>query len=562
MVRAAGFTPLLSLFSFFSFSSAGKVPFGSLASGTSSSTSNDHPVSVVRAQGSTGFHYSHAKNDEYTATIYVNGVPYQVILDTGSADTWIDPLSQGVSEPPDLFHTGFNSTSTYVDNSVSSGPIVLADVTFGSYTIKNQAITISYNASPNRALYNGLIGLGGGLKSNIASFLANSSFAENGNPIIYNLFDHEPDLPNYTTFLMSRSQMGISDGGVLTVSEVLSNMTDILNAPLYQSPATSQWTTVMDGLYVNGEFLNGFSNFSTLYREKANLTVPDGSTIATFDTGTSYIQGPPEYTKAIYSRVPGAKLLPPDSGLGSPNMLFYSVPCNTKLNITLSFSGNLYPMHPVDAIDISFNSTTGTFFCIGTIFGGTNPNEDFLLGASFLRNTYQLYDYGTMDALHSKPATRLLSITDPDKAWAEADALNLAHVLASENDHRSSLSATATAAVTGIPYFTGNAAPVSLTSVDDPISTPGASAAASPSRSAISEADARIAGALSQDGDSSASPVNLSALTRNSYIILGLLVGVLIMLIIVIALVMKANRANKGYRVVPDTGFPTSGKVF
>ena len=78
MVRAAGFTPLLSLFSFFSFSSAGKVPLGSLASGTSSSTSNDHPVSVVRAQGSTGFHYSHAKNDEYTATIYVNGVPYQV----------------------------------------------------------------------------------------------------------------------------------------------------------------------------------------------------------------------------------------------------------------------------------------------------------------------------------------------------------------------------------------------------------------------------------------------------------------------------------------------------
>ena len=71
-------------------------------------------------------------------------------------------------------------------------------------------------------------------------------------------------------------------------AEVLSNMTDILNAPLYQSPATSQWTTVMDGLYVNGEFLNGFSNFSTLYREKANLTVPNGSTIATFDTGTSY----------------------------------------------------------------------------------------------------------------------------------------------------------------------------------------------------------------------------------------------------------------------------------
>ncbi|KAH9893312.1 aspartic peptidase domain-containing protein [Cubamyces lactineus] len=559
-MRAVGLTPLLSLVSFFSLSSAGKVPFGSLASG--SSTNSDHPVSVARAQGSTGFHYSHAANDEYTATIYVNGVPYQVILDTGSSDTWIDPLSQGVSEPSDLFHTGFNSSTTYVDGSVSSGPIVLADVTFGSYTIKNQAITIAYNASTEPTLFNGLIGLGGALKSEIASILANSSFAENGTPIIYNLFDHEPDLPNYTTFLMTRSEIGISDGGVLTVSEVLSNMTDVLNAPLYQSPISSQWTTVMDGMYVNGEFLNGFSNFSTVYRENLNVTVPDGSTIATFDTGTSYVQGPPEYTKAIYSRVPGAKPVPPDSGLASPNMLFYTVPCDTKLNITWSFSGNLYPMHPVDAIDIVFNSTSGTFFCIGTIFGGPNPNEDFLLGASFLRNAYQLYDYGTMDALRSKPSARLLSITDADKAWAEADALNLARILGSESDYQSSLSATATAAATGVPDFTGSAAPASLTSVDDPISTSGASAAASPSGSAISEADARIAGALSEDGDSAASPANLSTLTRNSYIILGLLAGVLIMLIVVIALVVKANRANKGYRAVPNTGFPTSGKVF
>ncbi|KAI0333921.1 acid protease [Cubamyces sp. BRFM 1775] len=524
--------------------------------------------------------------------IYVNGAPYQVhcppvtlrtcihrrdrivlkvILDTGSSDTWIDPSSQGVSEPPDLFHTGYNSSTTYVDGSVSSGPIVLADVTFGSYTIENQAITIANNASTQPTLINGLIGLGGAIKSQIAQILANSSFTDNGNPIIYNLFDHEPDLPNYTTFLMSRSEIGISDGGVLTVSEVLSNMTDVLNAPLYQSPVPGQWTAVMDGMYVNGEFLNGFSNFSTIYRG-LNVTVPDGSTIATFDTGTSYGAcwvGPPEYTKAIYSRVPGAKQLPPDSGFGSPNMLFYSVPCDTKLNITWSFSGNLYPMHPADAIDIAFD-TDGTFFCIGTIYGGSNPNEglhvvyclDFLIGASFLRNAYQLYDYGTTDALRSKPAARLLSITDADKAWAEADALNLARVLGYENQYQSSLSATATTATTGLPDFTGSVAPASLTSVDDPIPTSGATAAASPSGSAIPEADTRIAGALSEDGDSSAKHVDLSTLTCNSYIILGLLAGVLIMLAVVVALVVKANRANKGYRAVPNTGIPTSGKVF
>ena len=31
------------------------------------------------------------------------------------------------------------------------------------------------------------------------------------------LFDNEPHLPNYIAFYMSRSEIGISDGGVLTV---------------------------------------------------------------------------------------------------------------------------------------------------------------------------------------------------------------------------------------------------------------------------------------------------------------------------------------------------------
>ena len=31
------------------------------------------------------------------------------------------------------------------------------------------------------------------------------------------LFDNEPHLPNYIAFYMSRSELGISDGGVLTI---------------------------------------------------------------------------------------------------------------------------------------------------------------------------------------------------------------------------------------------------------------------------------------------------------------------------------------------------------
>ena len=69
----------------------------------------------------------------------------------------------------------------------------------------------------------------------IQSITANTSYADNGKAILYNvyfqphtsvstsltrssqLFDNEPDLPNYTAFLMSRSDIGISDGGILTI---------------------------------------------------------------------------------------------------------------------------------------------------------------------------------------------------------------------------------------------------------------------------------------------------------------------------------------------------------
>lgn len=65
---------LASLIPFFSFALASAI-----ARRQDSSTTNvTYPVSVERAANSTGFGFAHADNDEYTATIYVNGVAFQV----------------------------------------------------------------------------------------------------------------------------------------------------------------------------------------------------------------------------------------------------------------------------------------------------------------------------------------------------------------------------------------------------------------------------------------------------------------------------------------------------
>ncbi|KAI0634470.1 aspartic peptidase domain-containing protein [Trametes polyzona] len=410
---------------------------------------NPHPVSVTRNSSPEGARIaiSHVNNHEYTATITVNGIAYRVILDTGSSDTWIDPFSQNVTEPTGLVHLGVNSTTEYVDGSISTGPIILANVTFGPYTVHNQAITLAYNSSDHPTLYNGLIGLGGVYNSDIYPLLENTSYQENATPIMHNvgthiLFEHEPDLFNFTTLLMSRSEFGVTDGGVVTISEVLPNMSGILDAPKIDSVTEGKWTVAMDGVYVNGEFLDGDSDFAEVYRSTGML-VPAGNTIATFDTGTSYIRAPPLYAHRIYKDLPGAELLAEDDVPPGRGLVIYEVPCDTKINITWTFGGTLFPMHPVDAIDIielpqddSNAPSPGYIGPHAFVFADQRyPSTDWLLGASFLRNAYQLYHYGSEDMSGARPYIQLLSTTDEGNAWAEADALNSARVRAFEAMH-------------------------------------------------------------------------------------------------------------------------------
>ncbi|KAI9056707.1 acid protease [Trametes sanguinea] len=514
-----------------------------------------YPVTVSRGnRGLGGFNFTSVLGLYYSATIFVNGVPYQVQLDTGSSDTWIDPTSIGVTLPPDLIYTGVNSTTHYVDNSSASGPIVLANVSFGPYTVYNQAITLSYNGTNGRGAYNGLMGLAGysleanGYRSSVIHYsLANTAYVENGIPIVYNMFEHEPDLPNYTTLLMERRDGVIASGGILTISEVLSDMTETLDAPRLIAVQPDQWNTFLDGIYVDGVFMHGgskFENQTVLDAYKGspmetiinNMHMPAGSTLATFDTGTSLIYAPPSYVHAIYENVPGAQLMPMDE----TGQVIYMVPCTTKMNITFSINGVLYPIHPIDAISLMIQDDG--LMCQGSLTGGTTADTDWLLGDSFLRNVYILFGYGDPDGdlAAKQPYTQLLSLTNPDEAWLEFEYLLLQQVLGFAE-----FSGNVT-----FPAYTGVGPTASLTEIP-------------PSPTAIGGGDLAVAGAASEsDLDSPSKPqVDLSTLTRTSYITLGLLAAALLLLLLTLLLIVKANRTNAGYRAL-STGDLARGKVF
>ncbi|KAJ7229496.1 aspartic peptidase domain-containing protein, partial [Mycena rebaudengoi] len=110
------------------------------------------------------------------------------------------------------------------------------------------------------------------------------------------------------------------------------------------------------------------------------ITIPDASSLSTFTTNAHSIRGPTSEVAAIWIAIPGSSGKPTADG-------FYHFPCNTELNITISFGGNAWPLNPADLSRGVVASDTS--MCLGNIVGIDAPNWDF--GSAFLRNVYSVY---------------------------------------------------------------------------------------------------------------------------------------------------------------------------
>ncbi|PCH42247.1 acid protease [Wolfiporia cocos MD-104 SS10] len=485
----------------------------------------------------------------YTATVYVQGQPFQVQIDSGSSDLWIN--TENVTFKG-LVETGIDATIAYVDTTAASGQVALANVSFGEFTVNGQAfINAPGSNASTPGLDQGLLGVGPPFASSVFGELYNTSY--NGLPFLVNVFSLNPDEPNFITFLLSRSESnsGISEGGVMTIAELVSEYADITKEPKLPVVSDGSWETFMDGVYINGEFFTGHTLGAIGVTAKPG---PYQTTII-LDTGTSLATAPPYYVDAMYKNISGAKF--------SEDLQTYTLPCSTKLNISMVFGSSVYPMNPIDATTLTVNDD-GTFYCQGTFsYSPATAGVDLILGDAFMRNVYSLMSYGSNFTGNGDepPYMQIRSITDAEKAWEEFDALNLQRIMEQEyltfsNATPSSEvgaetetfalvtpSATATHAASSATHaasHSSSAAPKSSDSADkDELGGDLLAAVASPTASAVSS-------------------VNASDLLRNTYIIMGLLGGVLLLLIAVLAKIVKSSR-NPQYRqvstVIPPAHF-------
>jgi len=183
-------------------------------------------------------------------------------------------------------------------------------------------------------------------------------------------------------------------------------------------------------LEYGGSFDLGFTN-SSLYTGAIDYTdIPDGdesfwliplsvitvqgqaltssgTVLAAIDTGTTLVGGPAASIAAIYSQIPGSQVA------GSNYQGYWSYPCDTQVNVSLTFgSGTAWP---ISSQDFQL-SRIEAGYCLGAFFevdlGGNSPT--WIIGDTFLKNVYSVFRYNPPSVGFATLASAALSDSSLD----------------------------------------------------------------------------------------------------------------------------------------------------
>ncbi|KAJ7694421.1 aspartic peptidase domain-containing protein [Mycena rosella] len=302
-------------------------------------------------------------NDQGADTAYLIditiGTPPQsvaVLLDTGSADLWVAqspcsacPSSSTLYDSAASWTFSQNSTNittiAYGDGDQVSGTVARETVQLGPYPVTSQDF-LKVNNLTGGTLWGSAAGLLGLAFAPIAittrSTLWQAAMEHNVVP--------RPEM----AFWLKRGAPNDSPGGSFTFGGTNSSL--FIGEVEFQNLALPPETAGYWQLNVSAITLHG-----------TTVEIASGApSLSIIDVGTTLIGGPAEYVKAIWAAVPGSK---PDIDMPG----FYQFPCNTTVNITVSFGGTAWPINPID-INIGPASDGA---CLGAIFVLTETVSPF-----------------------------------------------------------------------------------------------------------------------------------------------------------------------------------------
>lgn len=356
-------------------------------------------------------------NAEYISTITLGSASFPVLLDTGSSDLWV------AGNVPQTTSLGKSETLSYAIGK-ASGEIEAATLQFGGYTVNNQAYlqvldTSTFSLNIQAQGFSGLIGLGPNSGSKLYDELSGST----GYSVLNRIFvENNVSSPSITFYLDRANGTSVSNNGMLTIDEVLpqfSNITSYSKLTVDKvhrlTDADQHWQVFTDANGIVGPDGN------TIALDSIVPSAPDDKLVAVIDTGFTLTQVPRTVSDAIYGRVPGAAF--------DEKNQFWTVPCDSLINVSFEFGGVQVPIHPLDTVMSEFNykNANGASACVGSFQPITSAfsllgEYDMVLGMSFLRNVYTYIDFGDFvkgGSFDYDPFVYLMPITNKDKAHTE-----------------------------------------------------------------------------------------------------------------------------------------------
>ncbi|OAA73863.1 Peptidase A1 [Cordyceps fumosorosea ARSEF 2679] len=284
------------------------------------------------------------------------GTKLYMLVDTGAGSSWVmgTDCSSDACTKHDTFGSGQSDTLTISDKDFAvaygsgkvSGKLATDTIALAGISMKYQFGLASTTSDDFKDFaFDGILGLsmGGGSSANFLTTLASSSSIKSA------------------VFGISLSRA--ADGG--TSGEIKfggTNSAKYSGDITYTSLASKSgdWAINLDDMSFDGK--------------KAGV----GGKFAYIDTGTTYIFGPASITDKLHAIIDGSK----------KQGAYYSVPCDTTTPITVTFSGVDYQIPAKDWV--APKDKDGN--CFSNIYGQEVVKDSWLIGATFLKNVYAVFD--------------------------------------------------------------------------------------------------------------------------------------------------------------------------
>ncbi|KAJ5630926.1 acid protease [Penicillium longicatenatum] len=342
------------------------------------------------------------EGEEFATSITFGTQSFDVIVDTGSSDTWVVKsgfecidLDTGkkTSQSTCDFGTAYTVDSTlktisgeefeieYGDGEYLYGYMATETVTLADITVDQEVAVVTEAAWEGDGTTSGLTGLA--YPALTSAYSERTEQQEEYNPIFTTMYE-DGLVDSYFSLAILRDVSG--DAGYLTLGGLppidfneTFTTTDILVTSIEgYSDSYDFYTINIDSMSINGKAISGSGGSDIQY------IVDSGTTLNYYPTSVADAVNAAFDPAAVYSDDEGA----------------YVVDCDaTAPTHTITIGGTAFTINPLDMILYAGTDDDGNAVCISGIDdGGDDSSEDlYILGDTFQKNVVTVFDVGAVE---------------------------------------------------------------------------------------------------------------------------------------------------------------------